>query len=99
MEILHTIDIMLSLLIGSGQGAGLWSSLFCEFESSLGQEFELIWEFSLFQKFREICESHNFQVPRSPLRDWMQISHWVVRKNVVCIVFLHIHDYHNYYHY
>jgi len=57
LEILHTIDVMLSSRMGVGQGAGISSSLFCEFETSLVQEFELFWEF------------RDFRVPQSLLRD------------------------------
>ena len=63
LEIFQTIDIMLSLQMGVGQGAGI-SSLFHEFESSLVQEFKLFCEFGLF--FREFHESrkiHEFWVP------------------------------------
>jgi len=48
MEIFHTIDVMLSLCMGFGQGAGIGSSVFCGFESSLVWEFKLYWEYGLF---------------------------------------------------
>jgi len=35
MEIFHTMDVMLSLSRGAGQGAGVRSSLFQEFKASL----------------------------------------------------------------
>jgi len=57
--------------MGDGQGAGIYLSLFNEFKSSLGQEFKLFWEFSLFQEFRDICEIHDFWVLQSLLRDWL----------------------------
>jgi len=54
MEIVCTIDIMLSLCMGVGQAAGIFLSCFYEFESTLIQEFKLLCEFGLFQEFCEI---------------------------------------------
>jgi len=65
------------------------SSNFLEFESSLVQEFELLWEF---------CEVRDFGVLQSLLRDLLCISHWMVRKIVLYAVVLHIHYYNYYYH-
>ena len=45
MEILHTTDVTLSVWMGVGQGAEVWSSLFRGFRSSLVWEFEFFWEF------------------------------------------------------
>jgi len=67
IEIIHTIDIMLSLLVGTGQQAGISFSLFYGFESSLVWEFKHFQEFVLFQEFHEICKIRNFQVLRSLL--------------------------------
>jgi len=46
--------------MGVGQGAGIVLSRFHEIESSLGQEFELFREFSLFWEFYEIHENCDF---------------------------------------
>ena len=62
------------------------SSCFHEFESSVVQEFKLLWEFIFFvcyAKFSKMCE---FGVLRSLLGDWLWIGHWVVRKIVLCKV-------------
>jgi len=67
-------------------GAGICSSLCHEFESSLVQEFKLFQEFGLFQEFHEIWD---FQVLLLLLRDWLQVSCWVVRKSY-CIQFVFI---------
>jgi len=42
--------------MGVGQGEGICFAFFHEFESSLVQEFEFFWEFSLFQEFCKIRE-------------------------------------------
>ena len=57
MEIFHTIEVMLSLAMGAGQGAGTWASLLREFESSLFWEFKLFQEFGLFWEFCEVCKN------------------------------------------
>jgi len=69
---------MLSLGMGVGWGAGICSSHFREFRSSLVQQF------TLFQEFHKI---QDFQVPRSLLRDWLRIGHRVVRKIVLYVVY------------
>jgi len=46
-----------SLLIEVCWGAGICSSLFHEFKSSLVQEFKYFQEFSLFQEFCEISQN------------------------------------------
>jgi len=76
MGIFHTIDVMLSLSVEVGWGAGIFLSRFPEFESSLGQEFKLFWEFGV----------HNFRGSAVVLGDWLRISHQVVRKIVLYIV-------------
>ena len=40
-----------------GRGAGVGSSIFCEFKSSLVQEFQLFWEFSLSGNFAKFALS------------------------------------------
>jgi len=55
VEIFHTTDVVLGLRMGVGQGAGICFSLFCEFKSSLGWEFELFWESGLFWECHKIC--------------------------------------------
>jgi len=51
MEIFHTINIMLSLWMWIGQGAGIVSSLFCGFESALVQEFKFSGSSVFFRNF------------------------------------------------
>jgi len=59
----HTMDAMLSLRMGVGQGAGIFFSHFCEFKSSLVQELELFQKFSLLGEFCKIHEIRDFRVP------------------------------------
>jgi len=56
--------------------------VFHEFESSLVWEFELLQQFGLFWRNREICK--NPECPSSLLGDWLWIGHWVVR-SLFCI--------------
>jgi len=66
MEIFYTIGVMVSLLMGVGQGAG--SSLFHVFKFSLVQELELIREFSLF--LRISWNLQNLWFPGSAITAW-----------------------------
>jgi len=74
----YSIPWTLRSIYESGLAGGrkaIGSSCFCEFESSLVQEFEPFQEF------------HDFGVPQLLLRDWLQISCQVTRKIVLYIIY------------
>jgi len=57
MEIFHTIDVNLSLLMGICLGAGICPSLFCEFEFCLVLEFQFFGEFEFLGNSAEFMKS------------------------------------------
>jgi len=67
MEIFYTTAIRLSLLMGVGWGAGICSALCHKFESSLVQEFKLLWE---------LLNLRNPRVPGSTVAAWGLAVNW-----------------------